>query len=341
MNMRFKALILSVAALAAPCGIAFGISVNTFNQIVSFGDSLSDPGNISYLAQSLYGLNIPGPGYATRTVAGQTVGYFTNPQFGSGPSGLWIDQLAAKMSLPDPAPAFIPGTNGTNFSLGGANTAAPDTSVYPGVSIPSMQTEVNTYLTATGGHALPNALYTLWGGANDIGHSGISPTTAANNVMAEIQQLGAAGGKYFLWPDLPPLGDTPEGAAFAASLNAASAAFNAQWNADIVSLRAQGITVIPVDVSSLFFTLLANPGAYGFSNVTGECIQTPGCNPNTYLFFDDEHPTTQADSFLATAAYNDILAAPEPGTYALLLLGFIGVGGFGFRHRTARAKAKA
>lgn len=335
MGMRFKVLVL-IAAVLAVSSTAFGISINTFNQIVSFGDSLSDPGNVSYIAQSMYGLSIPGSGYATRTVTSpivgnQTVGYFTNPQFAAGPSGMWIDQLSAKMGLADPGPAFIPGTGGTNFALGGANTSAPDTTAYPGVSIPSMQTEVNTYLLAMGGKASSNALYTLWGGANDLTYSGINPVTAANNVMSEIQQLAAAGGKYFLWPNLPPLGDTPEGSPFATLLNAESAAFNTQWNTDILTLEAMGITVIPIDVNALFDQLLTNPGKYGFTDVTDPCITTPSCNPNTFLFFDGEHPTAQADSYLATLAYNDILAAPEPASYGLMLLGCCGL--FAFRRR--------
>ena len=33
---------------------------------------------------------------------------------------------------------------------------------------PSLTTQVNAYLAANGGHADPNALYTVWGGANDL-----------------------------------------------------------------------------------------------------------------------------------------------------------------------------
>jgi len=333
--MRAKVVAVAAALVAAPWSLAFGSS---FTNIVAFGDSLSDPGNVSYLAQQLGVTNIPPSGYATRTVGSNTVGYYTNPQVGGGPSGLWVDQLAAKLGVADPAPAFIPGSGGTNFSIGGAETANLNTNIYPGVPIPSMQTEVASFLTATLGHAPASSLYTFWGGSNDLVYGGVNPVTAANNVMSEIQQVGAAGGKYFLWVDLPPLGDTPEGSVspFAAALNAASAAFDQQWSSDIATLNSGGLTVIGVDAYSLFNQLASNPAKYGFTNVSNSCTTTAGCDPNTFLFWDAEHPTTEANSCIASVAYNNLLGTPsgascaavptpEPASCALLLVGACGL----------------
>ncbi len=334
--MRVKVVAIAAALLAAPYGVAFGVSINTFNQIVTFGDSLSDPGNISYAAQQLgAGSLVPGPGYATRTVGSNTVGYYTNPQSGSGPSGLWIDQLAAKMGLADPAPAYIPGSGGTNFALAGSETGTGNSNIVPLYTIPSMQTEVSNYLTATSGHASSTALYTFWGGANDLHYGGATPTQAANNIMSQIQQVAADGGKYFLWVDLPPLGDVPEAGSNAALLNAGSALFDQQYAADVAALNASGITVIGVDVSSLFQELVASPGTFGLTDVTDACNTTAGCNPNTFLFWDGEHPTTEVDSYVAAVAYNDLVGVPEPASFALLFMG-----GFGLL-ALSRARRKA
>jgi phospholipase/lecithinase/hemolysin len=82
-----------------------------------------------------------------------------------------------------------------------------------------------------------------------------------------------------------------------------------------------GLNVIGIDVSSLFNQLLTNPL---FTNTTAACQGKPACtNPNQYLFWDDLHPTTEADSFVADVAYNSV--APEPATYALFLLGGCGL----------------
>lgn len=345
--MRAKVVALAAALVAAPWSLAFGSS---FTNIVAFGDSLSDPGNVSYLAQQLGVTDIPPAGYATRTVGSNTVGYYTNPQVGGGPSGLWIDQLAAKLGVPDPAPAFIPGSGGTNFSIGGAETANANMSIYPGVTVPSMQTEVNSFLAATLGSASASSLYTFWGGANDLVYGGVNPVTAANNIMSEIQQVAAAGGKDFLWVDLPPLGDTPEGSAspLAAELNAASQAFDLQWSTDIATLDSDGLTVIGVDAYSLFNQLAANPSQYGFTNITDSCVATAGCNPNTFVYWDDEHPTTEADSCIAGVAYNDLTgstgsvcatvatATPEPASEALMLIGACGLLAIGRVRRRGR-----
>lgn len=327
--MRMKVVAFAAALLAAPCGAALGDSIGTVKQIVAFGDSLSDPGNLSYLAQTLGVTGIPPAGYATRTVNGNTVGYLTNPQSGSGPIGLWVDQLAGLLDVPDPAPASIPGSGGTNYALAGAETSSLDTKVYPGVPIPSMSTEVDTFLATNLGSASSKSLYTFWGGANDLVYGGVNPSQAANNVMGEIKQVAAAGGKYFVWVNLPPLGDTPEGAAsgYAQLLNGASSLFNAQWSADLATLQSQGIMLTGVDVSSLFNQLAS--GQSPFSNVTSPCYNsstaTSCADPNSYLFWDDEHPTTEADSFVADLAYKDLSGVPEPASYALLAVGACGL----------------
>jgi phospholipase/lecithinase/hemolysin len=88
-------------------------------------------------------------------------------------------------------------------------------------------------------------------------------------------------------------------------------------------LQALGINVIGVDVNSLINSIIANPGAYGFTNVTSACMAIAGCNPNTYLWWDTEHPTTYADSLVANLAYNDLNPTPEPSSITLLTLGAV------------------
>lgn len=321
--MRAKVIASAIALFAIPYGMAFGVSINTFNQIITFGDSLSDAGNASIASLGTF----PGSNYATRNVTGIPfpVGYYTDgpsttPGTGAGPTGLWIDQLAAKMGVTDPSPTLAP-LGGTNYAVGSAMTGSSNPQ--------DMQNQVNLFLGEHLTGASSSALYTFWGGADDIlGAS--SPTQAANNIFSEIQEVAADGGKYFLWLNLPSLGDTPEvsaeGPVAVAEANAATAAFNAQWSQDLSTLDGEGIDVIGVNVSSLFNQILMNPSAYGFSNVADSCDGNPACtNPNNYLFWDDIHPTTEGDMYIANLAYNDLLAAPEPASCALLFLGGCGL----------------
>ncbi len=317
--MRAKVVALA-ALLAAPYSVAFGISINTFNQIVSFGDSLSDAGNASIATAGVF----PGANYATRTVAGVPfpVGYFTDgpgttPGTGTGPTGLWIDQLAAKMGVTDPVPALAP-LGGTNYAVGSALTGSSNAQ--------DMQNQVNLFLSQHLTGASASSLYTFWGGANDL-LGGNNPKQAADNIFSQIQEVAADGGKYFLWLNLPALGDTPEGSTLgAAALNAASAAFNAEWSSDVSTLDSHGLSVIGVDVSSLVSQMIANKGAFGLTDVTNPCSGNPACtNPNSYLFWDALHPTTQGDMYVANLALADLTAVPEPATFALMFLGGCGL----------------
>jgi phospholipase/lecithinase/hemolysin len=317
-TLAFTAL-LSLSLLAPR---AFAAS---YSEIVSFGDSLSDNGNASI---GTLGAE-PGSNYAYRSVAGVPfpVGEFTDgPTTTPGtpsPTGLWNEQLAADLGLAALVPALAPG-GGTDYAVGGATTGSNGLS--------DMQDQVNLFISQHPASAPTDALYTFWGGANDILAAG-SPTAAADNIAAEIRNVATDGGKTFLWLNLPLLGDTPQGAAAATILNAASAAFNSEWAADISALHAQGVNVIGVDVGALFESLIINPAAYGFTNASAPAQGVTGANPDKYVFWDQLHPTTEADMYVANLALADLKSVPEPATGAALL--FIGAGAM------ARRRARA
>jgi len=314
---------LLVAAVVTSCSIALGatISPGQVSQIVTFGDSLSDAGNASI---ATFGA-APGPGYATRSIPDVPfpVGYFTNPQSGTGPSGLWIDQFAAKVGVADPSPALAP-LGGSNYAVGSAMTGSANPA--------DMQNQVNLFLATHPGTASPTALYTLWGGADDI-FAAQNPVTAADNIATQIQELAADGAQNFLWLNLPNLGETPSVSgipAASAAANLASQAFDQEWAMQVANLDALGINVIGANIDTLFNDILADPAAFGFSNVANACNATPGCNPNTFLYWDGLHPTTYADSLVANLAYEDAFGAPvgvtpEPPTAALFALGGAGL----------------
>lgn len=314
--MRARVPVVSSFALLLPFFAALGDPVN---QIVAFGDSLTDTGNASIATLGAE----PGTGYAYRSIAGLPfqVGEFTNPPAPGGPSGLWIDQFAAKAGLPDPQPALAPGS-GTNYAVGGALTGSN--------GIGYVSDQLGVYLA--GKTSVPStSLYSFWAGANDI-VAGNNPVTAADNLEANIATLAGEGGKYFLWFNLPLLGNVPAGAADSTALNAASAAFDAEWSKDIQNLDTThpGIVLVGVDIETLFNNILNTPGHYGF-NVGST---PPGGNPNDYLFsFDGFHPTSAADTLIADEAFTDFEAAlppttgstPEPASAGLAIFGLSGV----------------
>lgn len=306
--MRLSFLFAAAAVISCGSIIATAqtpVSPSQISQIVAFGDSLTDTGNAYILTSGAS----PGPGYAMNPY-----GEYTNPQVPPGPAGNWINQFGAMLGL-STTPALA---GGSNFAVGGALTG--------NASPTDMQNQVNLFAAATSNHAPSSALYSFWGGANDI-LQGQNPVAAANNIASEIEQVAADGGKNFLWFNLPDLGDTPEvntNPTAAGLANLASQEFDATWAADLATLDGMGINVIGVNIENEFDAIIADPSAYGFTNVTTACDITAGCDPNSALFWDDVHPTTYADSLVATLAYDDLTGAtsasptPEPSSFILL-----------------------
>ena len=193
-----------------------------------------------------------------------------------------------------------------------------------------MQNQVNLFLATHPGSASSSALYTFWGGGDDI-FAAQNPITAADNIAAQITQVAADGGHNFLWLNQPGLGGIPALSAdpvAAAEANFASMEFNQEWALQVSNLDSLGINVIGVDINTLYNNILANPGAYGFNDVADACNATAGCNPDTFLYWDSLHPTTSADSLVADLAYQDAFGTtvtPEPPTVTLFALGGAGL----------------
>ena len=289
-------------ALAAALVLAAApVAAQTYSQTIFFGDSLTDTGAFRPALVQVVGPN------------GALLGRFTtNPDF------IWADYLADFYDTDaDAAPV---NQGGQNYAVGGARTGTNTAS--PLGAVPAVLTQVNTYLAATGGVADPDALYTVWGGANDlfaIANGAPAAATMTAAVGAQVTAIGtlqAAGARYVLMPNVPDLGLTPS--FLVSGQSAAGTALATTYNAALFNaLAAAGLEVIPVDAFSLVQEISADPGTYGFSNVTGTaCLpaytaQALTCNPgslvspsapDTYAFADGVHPTGAAHEIIADLA---------------------------------------
>lgn len=310
--MRGKFLAFITCLLITPVYAAFGSVIDSVNQLVVFGDSLSDNGN----AAIVLGGTLPG-NYAPNAF---TDGPNTSPAT-AGPFGLWIDQFAAKAGLPDPQPYLANPLSNTNYAVASAQTGSANPQ--------DIDNQIGAFTVAHPLGAPSQALYVVWGGANDVYNKTNTGTVAADNLYANILTLSSEGAKYFLWLNLPPIGDSPRGAAEdPTGFNNQSAAFNTEWGVDLGKLQAAGVDVTGIDINSLFSDIVANPGSYGLSNLTTPAQGQAG-DPNANLFWDTEHPTTAGDAAIANFVYNDLTATPtavpEPLNAALCLVGLFGV----------------
>ncbi|MCW0448143.1 autotransporter outer membrane beta-barrel domain-containing protein [Xanthomonas sacchari] len=298
----------SLLAAAIVLATAPAFAQSTYSRTVFFGDSLTDAGYYRPLLPA-----------SVRAVTGQ---FTTNPDF------VWAQYVAEYYGTN--AAANGNGQIGDDYAAGNARVGVANPSAL-GVA-PSLATQASNYLAANGGKADPNALYSVWGGANDLfAIAGGAPVqaTIGNAVTAEVgivASLQNAGARYVMVNNLPDVGITPRFRAGGAAAMAQGTALATAYNTALFSgLKSAGLRVIPVDTFHLLQEVVANPGAYGFTNVTGTACQPQitaqslTCNPtsyvsadaaDTYVFADGVHPTGRTHELLAQYALS-ILEGPR------------------------------
>jgi len=263
--------------------------------IVAFGDSLSDVGN-TYLAAGIP----PSPPYYQ--------GHYSN-----GP--IWLEYLANSLGVAAPTASLA---GGTDYAWGGAETGSGLS--YEGT--PNIGSQISTYLASN--TPLSTQLITIWGGANDFLNGGVTnPAVPVANLISEITTLAAAGGKQFLVPNLPLLGDLPATntlpQANRDALNFLTLTFDSMLYSQLNQLQGKlGITMHQVDIDSVFQNIIANPGAYGLTNVTDSAIADGNLSGQGYLFWDTVHPTTVIQALIGATAFATVV--PEPSSLTLVLI---------------------
>ncbi len=272
-----------------------------FSNAWFFGDSLSDTGNIG--------------------------------RFTTNPGAIWTENLAARLAL-TAAPAAA---GGTDYAEGWARvytTWDPQ----PTITADSVAAQVTAYLTSTGGAADPNALYAVWGGANDVFYAGTALPAAsvpgylfltAAQEVGVIQALHDAGARYIVVPTLPDMGLTPaaqlSGPAAIAGFTQMSTTYNTLLYGQ---LENAGLRVIAPDIFSLLHEIYASPTQYGILNTTAWACSTANspatltygallCNAGTlnapladqiFMFADGVHPSTVSHKIVGDYVYSIVVA---------------------------------
>jgi phospholipase/lecithinase/hemolysin len=304
---------------------AFAQTEPTFSQIIVFGDSLSDTGNIRNRTDARSGGIVDYPSHTFNYSNGR----FTNDN-ATDPSsatftGVWHEQLARTFLNLAVASDSLDG--GSNYAFGGATTkngthdeVVISTPFFGDVTITvdDIGKQMDDYLAA---HAVdPGALYVVWGGGNDLfdDDSAANVTATAARATALMSRLATAGAHYIMVPNVPPLGDIPQYANDSAKIiseNAASVNYRNELNADITAslsaLALQGITptVYRLDVWTNTIRVMTYPERYGFTDVRSSSQDNSNVNPDNFLFWDDKHPTTAGHYWTAKGA-NDALTLP-------------------------------
>lgn len=134
-------------------------------------------------------------------------------------------------------------------------------------------------------------------------------TSTLTQLYLDTNALIGLGARMLIVPNLPDLGLTPANNSTpqsAAAADALSDAHNANLPALMQALHVQtGANIIVLNTQALLEKAVANPALYGLSNVTGECYDTASCAG--YLFWNDVHPTTQAQYLIAEYAARSLI----------------------------------
>jgi phospholipase/lecithinase/hemolysin len=313
---------LTLRAIATAAAASLGLAVGNaqalaevppaplFDGLIVIGDSLSDDGNL-FKASGFP----PAP-------------YFDG-RFSNGPVA--VEYLAQGLGLSKD-------TGYVNLAIGGARTgmdgnAGPNT---------GMTAQLSGLLAATPALS-SSALYVVWGGANDLRADPSSVQSTILNLREIVVDLYAAGARNFLLPNLPDLGLTPEaldspipGASDGASF--ISMAFNDGLAASYAGLAAQWTdeTFYMFDAMAAQRAIVFGAPGNGFTDVSSRCLDTRVnpptlcAMPETYLYWDNIHPTAAAHQILGAQM---LAAVPEPQTMLMMAMGVAMLAGWGSRRQ--------
>lgn len=283
------------------------INAQALKEIVVFGDSLSDNGNIYEFLNHQLPVSPP----------------YYNGRFTDGP--VWVELLMEKY-YPGQAAAHL-----DDRAYGGAGIGMlEDNNQF------SLQNQIKTYLDQNQDQLKSDSMYVIWMGANNYFNLPDNADEVVNEVISVIKQqtenLIAHGGQHFMFMNVPDLSKTPAAAEFEAidELRHLSLSHNRLMKQMMAELRQAypKIQFIDYDVTTIMGDIIDHPKAHGFIDAKTTCFEhldegyaprfkhnlmlnkldsialpRAGVNCDSYLFFDLYHPTEHAHRIMADEIY--------------------------------------
>ncbi|MDD2859778.1 MAG: SGNH/GDSL hydrolase family protein [Acidiphilium sp.] len=338
--MKTKSIVMRGLAALVLAGCFIGpAAASAYDGLYVFGDSLSDVGNLYTASKGTEPLSPP----------------YSEGRFSNG--NLWIQDVAASLGLGPVTPSL---SRGNDFAYGGAQTGPTLANKYngtkaskiqKGLDLPSQLKQFNAQVKKP----KANALYTLWIGSNDLDAlldaviaKSIAPADISKDLKEVLANIGTFvtglakdGMKNLLALDVTDLSKTPDAIAIAdktsnstatlKEIQSVVATFDTGLSAELATLaQTDQFSLTYVDTFAPIDSIVADPTAYGLTNVISPCLTvasskspaTVCSDPNQYLFWDGLHPTAAGHQLVADVVLEQV---PEPGSIGLLAIGVTGL----------------
>jgi phospholipase/lecithinase/hemolysin len=302
---RINQLRLQMKVLATLVALVFSsiVMATPLHNIVVFGDSLSDNGNLYEFMQHRIPISPP---------------YFEG-RFTNGP--VWVERLTESYFPREGASHLL------DYAFGGAGISdegEDDDALF------TLKHEIDVYLLAHQEKADPQSLFIIWIGANnylavpdDIEQTVLDVNAGIRRGMERLAKLGA---RHVLVLNIPDLGKTPIAREFEAEeqLTEFTNRHNETLANTVTALKEKypDVQWVYFNANEVVKEVVTSPEDYGFSNVTDTCYDVIVDKPsqqailkmasphqkiqkttddicNGYMFFDPVHSTAIAHQLIA------------------------------------------
>lgn len=280
---------------------------NNYTKVISFGDSMSDNGNMYEVGMKLANWGVPMPPN-------------DGGRFSDGPVSLEIMSFLLNRPL-------------LNYAFGGAKSGYDGLIPAYGFNI-GMLTEVDDYISNLGWKMTDSkALYVIWTGPDDF-YKGVNifdPSVVSivtNNVKTAMTKLYWRGARNFFIPLMPDLSITPAARihdiltdGYLEAAHARSVELSSSLTAMLKSFAKQYplAKVRTFDTYTVLSAEMQKYAALGYNTIdpcyTPVYMGLPGpvCdNPDNYLFWDQNHPTAWVSKLIGERFAQSAVSTPFP-----------------------------